>query len=491
MSLEENVLIATRRGKLDNLRESGYDFPNDFKPTHYSDKLILTYSQFSKAELEEQSKEVKIAGRIVLHRDMGKLCFIHIEDNTGRIQILVSKDSVGEDNYVAVKKLDIGDIIGVVGVMFKTNKGELSVKVSSFMLLTKALRQPPEKHSGLTDQEQKYRYRYLDLMSNKGSKDKFVLRSKAITAIRNVMVENDFLEVETPMLHPIPGGANAKPFVTHHNALDQSMYLRIAPELYLKKLVIGGYDKVFEINRNFRNEGLSVRHNPEFTMLEFYSAYWNHIDVMDYVESLLRTVAIVTTGSDSLTYSDKLVDLSIPFKRISVENSLVEYAGLTKEQAIDFDYISNRLSEIGGNINNRSLRMAQFSLFEADVETKLWNPTFITDYPVEVSPLARQSSIDPSITERFELFITGREFGNGFSELNDPELQAKRFSEQAENKNAGDDEAMFYDSDYIQALEHGLPPTGGCGIGIDRLIMLLTNSANIKDVILFPALRTQ
>jgi lysyl-tRNA synthetase class 2 len=364
--------------------------------------------------------------------------------------------------------------------------------VATLRLLTKSLRPLPDKFHGMTDQEQKYRQRYVDLMTDDAARARFVARSKAVSSIRNFMVEHGFLEVETPMLHPIPGGANAKPFVTHHNALDQEMFLRIAPELYLKRLLVGGFERVFEINRNFRNEGISVRHNPEFTMMEFYAAYWNHHDVMDFTENVLRHAARAAAGSATLSYAGKPVELDRPFARLSVRDALIEHAGLSAAEADDAKVLHAKLKALGEEPPIRwSLAELQFGLFEAAVEDKLWQPTFIIDYPVEVSPLARASDTDPSVTERFELFITGREMANGFSELNDAEDQAARFTAQAAHKEAGDEEAMFYDADFIRALEYGMPPAGGCGIGIDRLIMLLTDSPSIRDVILFPALRRE
>jgi lysyl-tRNA synthetase class 2 len=344
----------------------------------------------------------------------------------------------------------------------------------------------------MADQEQKYRQRYVDLITDEAARERFAARSKALSSVRQFMVEHGFMEVETPMLHPIPGGANAKPFVTHHNALDQQMFLRIAPELYLKRLIVGGFERVFEINRSFRNEGISVRHNPEFTMMEFYAAYWTHHDLMDYTEAVLRHAARAATGSAALSYAGKPVDLDKPFARLSVRDALVAHADLTPEQAVDAELLRERLKSLGEEAPKHwKLPELQFGMFEAVVEEKLWHPTFIIDYPVEVSPLARASDTNPAITERFELFITGREYANGFSELNDAEDQAARFQAQASNKDAGDEEAMYYDADFIRALEYGMPPTGGCGIGIDRLMMLITDSPSIRDVILFPALRNE
>jgi lysyl-tRNA synthetase class 2 len=489
---DDNQLIAERREKLAAIRRQGVAFPNDFKPKDHAADLIRKYGTLANEALEPQGIKAVVAGRMMLKRVMGKGSFCTLQDGTARIQLRVGVDGVGEALYEAFKHWDLGDILGAEGTLFKTRTGELTIKVTALRLLTKSLRPLPDKFHGMTDQEQKYRQRYVDLMTDEEARTRFVARSKAVSSIRNYMVEHGFLEVETPMLHPIPGGANAKPFVTHHNALDQQMFLRIAPELYLKRLVVGGFERVFEINRNFRNEGISVRHNPEFTMMEFYAAYWNHHDLMDFTEGVLRHAARVATGSAKLTYAGKPVDLDQPFARLSVRQSLVVHAGLTEAEAGDAPVLRARLKALGEEAPAHwTLPELQFGLFEAVVEEKLWQPTFIIDYPVEVSPLARASDTDPSITERFELFITGREYANGFSELNDAEDQAARFASQASNKEAGDEEAMYYDADFIRALEYGMPPTGGCGIGIDRLIMLLTDSPSIRDVILFPSLRKE
>ena len=489
---DDNQLIAERREKLAAIRAQGVAFPNDFKPTHQAAALHHGHGQASNEELEPQAIRVAVAGRMMLKRVMGKACFGTLQDGTGRIQIYVTQDMVGADALAAFKHWDLGDILACEGVLFKTKTGELSVKATLVRLLTKSLRPLPDKFHGMTDQEQKYRQRYVDLMTDETARSRFIARSKAVSSIRNFMVEHGFLEVETPMLHPIPGGANAKPFITHHNALDQEMFLRIAPELYLKRLVVGGFERVFEINRNFRNEGISVRHNPEFTMMEFYAAYWNHHDLMDFTEAVLRHAARQATGSATLTYAGRPVDLDKPFARLTVTQALVTHADLTPAEAADAQVLHQKLKAMGEEpAAHWTLAELQFGLFEATVESKLWDPTFIVDYPVEVSPLARASDADPNITERYELFITGREIANGFSELNDAEDQAARFAAQAKNKEAGDEEAMYYDADFIRALEYGMPPTGGCGIGIDRLVMLLTDSPSIRDVILFPALRRE
>ena len=492
VALDDNQLIAERREKLAAIRRAGVAFPNDFKPTHQAADLHHRHGQVPNEELEPQAVKVAVAGRLMLKRVMGKACFGTLQDASGRIQLYVTLDNVGADALAAFKHWDLGDILACEGTLFRTKSGELSIKAGLVRLLTKSLRPLPDKFHGMTDQEQKYRQRYVDLMTDDAARARFVARSKAVSSIRNFMVEHGFLEVETPMLHPIPGGANARPFVTHHNALDQEMFLRIAPELYLKRLLVGGFERVFEINRNFRNEGISVRHNPEFTMMEFYAAYWTHHDLMDFTEAVFRHAARAATGSAALTYAGRAVDLDKPFARLSVREALVAHAGLTPVEADDPAAIHARLKHLGEEPPAHwKLPELQFGLFEAAVEDKLWQPTFIIDYPVEVSPLARASDSNPAITERFELFITGREYANGFSELNDAEDQAARFQAQAANKDAGDEEAMYYDADFIRALEYGMPPAGGCGIGIDRLVMLLTDSPSIRDVILFPALRRE
>lgn len=489
---DENQLIAERRDKLAALRKAGVAFPNDFKPSHQAGDLHRQYETRSGPELEAQPVPVRIAGRMMLKRVMGKACFATLQDGSGRMQAYVTHDAVGAEVLAAFKHWDLGDIVGCEGTLFRTKTDELTVKVSAIRLITKSLRPLPDKFHGMTDQEQKYRQRYVDLITDDAARERFRARSKAVASIRQFMLENHFLEVETPMLHPIPGGANAKPFVTHHNALDQQMFLRIAPELYLKRLVVGGFERVFEINRNFRNEGISVRHNPEFTMMEFYAAYWDHRDLMDFTEAILRHAARKATGSAQLTYQGQAVDLEAPFARLSVRDSLVQVGGLSGAEADDAQALHARLKALGEEPAARwTLPELQFGMFEAVVEHKLIQPTFIIDYPVEVSPLARASDARPEVTERFELFITGREIANGFSELNDPEDQAARFAAQASAKEAGDEEAMYYDADYIRALEYGMPPAGGCGIGIDRLVMLLTDSPSIRDVILFPALRRE
>jgi lysyl-tRNA synthetase class 2 len=489
---DDNPLIAERREKLAAIRKAGIAFPNDFKPRHRAAELLRAHGDEPNETLEPQAIQVTVAGRLMLKRVMGKACFGTLQDATGRIQLYVTLDNVGAESLAAFKHWDLGDILGCEGTLFRTKAGELTVKATSVRLLTKSLRPLPDKFHGMTDQEQKYRQRYVDLITDDAARARFVARSKTLASMRAFMVEHGFMEVETPMLHPIPGGANAKPFVTHHNALDQQMFLRVAPELYLKRLIVGGFERVFEVNRSFRNEGISVRHNPEFTMMEFYAAYWNHHDLMDFTEQVLRHAARQATGSASLTYAGRAVHLDQPFGRLTVSQSLVVHAGLSEAEANDADVLRARLTALGHEAPAHwKLPELQFGLFEAAVEHQLWDPTFIIDYPVEVSPLARASDTNPAITERFELFITGREYANGFSELNDAEDQAARFAAQAANKEAGDEEAMYYDADFIRALEIGMPPTGGCGIGIDRLAMLLTDSPSIRDVILFPALRKE
>jgi lysyl-tRNA synthetase class 2 len=499
-AIDDNQLIAERREKLKGLRAAqaegkGVAFPNDFKPGHRAAALLAAHGETEPDVLEATPIAVSVAGRMMLKRVMGKASFATLQDATGRIQLYVTRDGVGEEAYAEFKRWDLGDIAGAEGTVFKTKTGELSVKVTKLRLLTKSLRPLPDKFHGMADQEQKYRQRYVDLITDGAARDRFAARSRAVSALREFMVANDFLEVETPMLHPIPGGANAKPFKTHHNALDQEMFLRIAPELYLKRLIVGGFERVFEINRSYRNEGISVRHNPEFTMMEFYAAYWNYRDLMDFTETLIRTIAQKAVGTQQLTYGGKDVDLRQPFERLTIREAILKHteAGANVDDAA---WLVNALRKLGLNeeknkLSQRSLASLQVMYFEETVEEKLWTPTFIMEHPTEISPLARANDERPEVTERFELYITGREFGNGFSELNDAEDQAARFNAQVAAKDSGDDEAMFYDHDFVRALEYGMPPTGGCGIGIDRLMMLLTDSPSIRDVILFPALRRE
>ena len=500
---DENQLIAERREKLKAMRQAqadgkGVAFPNDFKPEHHAANLHQAHGEKTAEDLNGEGvakTPAKVAGRMMLKRVMGKASFATLQDVTGRIQVYVTRDDVGEDLYALFKHWDLGDIVGVEGHLFKTRTGELSIHATSIRMLTKSLRPMPDKFHGVADQEVKYRQRYVDLMTDETARKRFMARSKAVSGIREFMVKHGFLEVETPMLHPIPGGANAKPFVTHHNALEQEMFLRIAPELYLKRLLVGGFERVFEINRNFRNEGISVRHNPEFTMMEFYAAYWNYQDLMTFTEALVRDAALKAVDTLQLTYGGKPVDLSQPFQRLTIVEAIQKYTD-AGDNVFDAAWLLPALRKLGlteakHSLSTRSLASLQVMYFEETVEDKLWQPTFICEHPVEISPLARASDTNPSVTERFELYITGREFGNGFSELNDAEDQAARFHSQVAAKDNGDDEAMYYDHDFVRALEYGMPPTGGCGIGIDRLMMLLTDSASIRDIILFPALRRE
>jgi len=491
--LDENQLITLRREKLGELRKAGVAFPNAFKREFYAEDLQQKYADKDKPWFEENEVRVTVAGRMMLKRVMGKASFATISDMSGRIQIYVQKNILGDDLYDAFKGWDIGDIMGVEGVLFKTNKGELSVKADKLQLLTKSLRPLPEKFHGLSDQELRYRQRYLDLIMSEESRNTFKMRSKIVSYIRNFFENREFMEVETPMLQVIPGGASARPFETHHNALDIDMYMRIAPELYLKRLVVGGFERVFEINRNFRNEGLSTRHNPEFTMIEFYMAYADFHDLMDLTEELFRGLATDVLGTTEITYQGETFDFGKPFQRISVKDSILKYnPDLSADDINSFDSAKALAEKLGIHVESYwGLGKIQMEIFDEIVEKKLLDPTFITEYPAEVSPLARRNDEDEFITDRFELFIGGREIGNGFSELNDAEDQAERFKKQVAEKDAGDDEAMHYDADYIRALEFGMPPTAGEGIGIDRLVMLLTDAPSIRDVILFPHMRPE
>ena len=501
---DDNQLMVERQGKLAALRAAGIAFPNDIKPAHRAEALFAQYDRKTKEELEPLAVTVSVAGRMMLKRVMGKASFATLQDASfgpsgGRIQVYINNEGVGEDVHNAFKHWDLGDIVWATGTLFKTKTGELSIHATGIRLVTKSLRPLPDKFHGVADQEVKYRQRYVDLITDESARARFVSRSKAVSSIREFMVANDFLEVETPMLHPIPGGANAKPFKTHHNALDQEMFLRIAPELYLKRLIVGGFERVFEINRSYRNEGISVRHNPEFTMMEFYAAWWNYQDLMTFTETLIRDVAQKICGSLSLSYADEPVDLSQPFERLTIREAILKHTDAALGVAAGVDdavWLTDKLKKLGFNeqkdrLSTRSLASLQVMFFEETVEEKLWQPTFIMEHPTEISPLARANDARPEVTERFELYITGREFGNGFSELNDAQEQAARFNAQVAAKDSGDDEAMFYDHDFVRALEYGMPPTGGCGVGIDRLMMLLTDSPSIRDVILFPALRRE
>ena len=495
VQVDENKLIAERREKLKQLREQGNAFPNDFRRDSISGELHAEYGEKTKEELEELGQRVKVAGRLMSRRIMGKASFAHIQDMSGRIQLYVQRDALPEGFYNEhfKKSLDIGDIIAAEGVLFKTKTDELSVKVDSLKLLTKSLRPLPEKFHGLTDQESRYRQRYLDLIMNEVSRETFRMRTQIVQFIREYLNGKSFMEVETPMMQVIPGGATARPFETHHNALDMGLYLRIAPELYLKRLVVGGFERVYEINRNFRNEGLSTRHNPEFTMLEFYEAYADYHDLMDLTEDMLRSLAQSVLGTTQIQYQGETYDFGKPFARMSVKESILQFnSDITEEQIDNLE----SAKQIAKNLqiplkDSYGLGKVQIEIFEKTVESRLMDPTFITAYPTEVSPLARRNDDDPFVTDRFEFFVGGREIANGFSELNDAEDQAERFRKQVEEKDAGDHEAMHFDQDYVHALEHGMPPTAGEGIGIDRLVMLLTDSPSIRDVLLFPHMRPE
>ena len=492
-SVDTNQIIEERKAKLRMLRGEGNAFPNDFRRTHLAADLHRDYGAKSNEELEPVEINVMVAGRMMLKRVMGKASFATLQDMSGRMQLYISNDVTGEETHASFKHWDLGDILGAEGTLFKTRTGELSVKVTGLRLLSKSLRPLPEKFHGLADQEQKYRQRYLDLITNPESQRVFKARSAIIQAIREFFVARGYLEVETPMMQPIPGGAAARPFVTHHNALDMQLFLRIAPELYLKRLVVGGFEKVFEINRNFRNEGMSTRHNPEFTMLEFYEAYQDYHYLMDLTEELLRGLARKVTGGTTLNYQGTSIDLGKPFDRLTMAEAIGKYnPRYTPQDLATIDNLRNALEGFKVEVfPTDGLGLLQLKLFEQTTEDKLIQPTFIVAHPTDVSPLARSNDQNPAVTDRFELFITGRELANGFSELNDPEDQAARFQQQVQAKEAGDEEAMYYDADYVRALEYGLPPTAGEGIGIDRLVMLFTDSASIRDVILFPQMRPE
>ena len=490
---DENHIIAERRAKLARLREAGVAYPNDFARADLFGDLRAKWGDATKEDLEAAAPQVAVSGRMMLKRIMGKASFATVHDFTGDMQYFITPSEVGDESYAQFKTMDLGDIVAAEGTLFRTNRGELSVRVKKLRLMTKSIRPLPDKHKGLTDPEQCCRQRYADLIVNAESRQRFETRSKIVAGVREFMGANRFMEVETPMLNPIPGGANAKPFVTHHNALDMQLFLRIAPELYLKRLVVGGFERVFEINRCFRNEGIDTRHNPEFTTIEFYATYWTYRDQMEFTENLLRTVAQKAIGSMKFTYQGTEIDLEKPFAKLTPEQAIMKYAPqYTEENLKDEAFLRAELKRLGEPqpewVGMGALVMG---LFETVAEGKLIEPTFIIDYPVEISPLARASDTRPGLTERFELFIYGRELANGFSELNDPEDQARRFQAQADAKSHGDDEAMYYDADFIRALEYGLPPTAGCGIGIDRFVMLLTNASTIRDVLLFPTLRPE
>lgn len=491
---DEHEQISQRRSKLSALREEGIAFPNDFRRDVMAGELHARYAEMDADALDAQQLRVKIAGRMMTRRVMGKASFAHIQDMSGQIQLYVTRDDLPEGLYnEQFKKWDIGDILGAEGVLFRTKSGELSVKVDGIRLLTKALRPLPEKFHGLVDQEARYRQRYLDLIMNDVSRNTFRVRTSIINYIRNYLNQRAFIEVETPMMQAIPGGATARPFMTHHNALDMQLYLRIAPELYLKRLVVGGFERVYEINRNFRNEGLSTRHNPEFTMLEFYEAYADYHDLMDLTESLLRGLAMDLLNTTCISYQGEDYDFGKPFTRMTVKDAILHFnPELSAAQLDELQQARTVATGLGIPMKDGyGLGKIQIEIFEKTVEHRLKDPTFITAYPAEVSPLARRNDADPFVTDRFEFFVGGREIANGFSELNDAEDQAERFREQVAQKDAGDDEAMHFDADYVVALEHGMPPTAGEGIGIDRLVMLFTDAPSIRDVLLFPHMRPQ
>ena len=486
---DENKLIAERRAKLATLREEGNPFPNDFRRTALAAELQSDFAEASKEELEASSQEFAVAGRLIRNRG----AFLLIQDGSDTIQLYIDRKGLAEETLMQIKAWDLGDIVAAKGPMRRSGKGDLYINMNEARLLCKALRPLPDKYHGLSDQETRYRQRYVDLIVNPESREVFKIRSQVITFIRRFLDDKGFMEVETPMLHPIPGGAAAKPFITHHNSLDMSMYLRIAPELYLKRLTVGGFEKVYEINRNFRNEGLSTRHNPEFTMMEFYWAYADYTDAMDLTEELLRALIEKVHGGTTLQYGDLLLDFGRAFDRLSVVDAILKYnPDLTLADIDNIEGASQVAARLGIQIKPTwGLGKIQIEIFEETAEHRLEQPTFVTAYPTEVSPLARRNDQDPFVTDRFEFFVGGREIANGFSELNDAEDQAERFKAQVAEKDAGDEEAMHYDHDYVRALEYGMPPTAGEGIGIDRLVMLLTNSPSIRDVLLFPHMRPE
>lgn len=488
---EERNEFEVRRQKLTNLRDGGFDFPNQYKPTHHAASLRAEYDDLSKEELAEQEIRVSIAGRIVLRRDMGKASFATLYDNGERIQIYVRSDGIGEDAYDEFKHLtDVGDIVAVEGSVMKTNRGELTVEAQELHLLVKSLQPLPEKYHGIADQEFKYRRRYVDLIVDQDSRRVFQVRSEVLASIRRFFHARDYWEVETPMLHPVPGGASAKPFVTHHNALSRDLYLRIAPELYLKRLVVGGVERVFEINRNFRNEGLSTRHSPEFTMLEFYESYATFEDLMNLTDELMRQIVNDATGASQVKFGELELDFGQPARQITMLDVVADELGEDPDSLRDRSHARKLADGLEVHVAESMDAGAILNeLFESRVEPKLLNPTFVTQYPASISPLAMRNKEDPDFTDRFEYFIAGREIANGFSELNDPDDQRSRFEHQASLRSAGDEEAMSIDEDFLTALEYGMPPTAGEGIGIDRLVMLLTDKHSIRDVMLFPQLR--
>jgi len=490
---ELNDLLRQRRAKLDELREMGHNpFANGFVSTNTCDEVLQAHAEDDTEALAAGLVSYAVGGRIMARRDFGKAAFIQLQDRTGRLQVYVARDDIGEEAFAVFRKLDVGDIVGVAGKPFRTKTGELSLRAATLQLLTKSLLPLPEKWHGLTDVETRYRQRYLDLIVNPDVREVFHKRTRIIRLIREYMQDASFLEVETPMMQPVAGGATARPFVTHHNTLKMDLFLRIAPELYLKRLVVGGFDRVFEINRNFRNEGISIQHNPEFTMMEFYQAYATYEDLMDFTEKLICHVALQVVGSLTFTYGGREVDLTAPWQRLTVREAVAKYGDLSLPETDDYAKLFAYAQKLGlepeAGIGHGKL-LAE--VFDAVAEPQLWNPTFITAYPTEISPLSRRNDVDPEVVDRFELFVVGRELANAFSELNDPIDQKGRFLQQLAEKEAGDEEAHAMDEDYIRALEYGLPPTAGEGIGIDRLIMLLTDSASIRDVILFPQMRPE
>jgi len=490
---DENKLIAERRRKLDALRESGTAFPNTFRRNALAEELHRSYGGHEGEHLVEENVRVSVAGRMMVKRVMGKASFVKLHDRTTQIQVRLERDRLAEGVYQDFKKWDVGDIVGATGTLFKTQTGELTVMADEVHLLTKSLRPLPEKFHGLSDQELRYRQRYVDLIMNEDSRDVFRKRSEVVAYIRAFLNSQDFLEVETPMMQTVPGGAIARPFITHHNALDMELYLRIAPELFLKRLVVGGFERVYEINRNFRNEGISTQHNPEFTMLELYRAYADYEDLIQMVEALMKGLSQSVLGATEISYQGETVDLGKPFERMTLEEVICRYnPDIDTARLRDRDYLQGYAEALGVTVlDSYGAGKLQFEIFEKTGEEKLRSPTFITAYPTEVSPLSRCNDEDPFVTDRFEFFVVGRELANGFSELNDPGEQAERFREQARFRSEGDDEAMSFDHDYIRALEYGLPPTAGLGVGIDRLVMLLTDSPSIRDVLLFPYMRLE
>ncbi|HZW58734.1 MAG TPA: lysine--tRNA ligase [Woeseiaceae bacterium] len=490
---DDNALIAERRRKLALLRESGNAFPNDFRRNALADELHRTYGEQDDERLRAQEIEVRVAGRMMAKRVMGKASFIKLQDRSGQIQVRLERDRLPDGDYQAFRKWDVGDIVAASGVLFKTQTGELTVMARNVRMLTKSLRPLPEKFHGLSDQEMRYRQRYLDLIVNDKSREVFETRAAIVAYIRAFMDSQDFLEVETPMMQSLATGAIARPFRTHHNALDMTLYLRIAPELYLKRLVVGGFERVYEINRNFRNEGVSTQHNPEFTMLELYRAYADYEDLIDMLEAMLKGMSQSVLGTSVLQYQGESYDFAEPFRRLSVEDAVLECnRDLERQRLRDRAYLAARCEALGLAVKDSyGAGKLLIEIFEKTCEQRLREPTFVTGYPTEVSPLSRRNDADPFLTDRFEFFVAGRELANGFSELNDPEDQAERFREQAAQRSAGDEEAMAFDADYIRALEYGMPPTAGLGVGIDRLVMLFTDAPSIRDVLLFPHMRPE